>query len=376
MNKSNRKLLPAMATVVVVLLVMCGIGSAGYIAITKDTAASDPALYWVGDTITYNMTVAIHGEDVTPPANYWFKVDVYDTYPNGTVELLESDLELFYNGTKSKQYVRTYVVSEPDINTSWILPGHWVINYVTTSGIDNIQGAPGTGIVDASTDCPSKIAREPLANFDFDAGDCDLIVQFTPNANDPDGTIALYEWDFENDGTIDKTTTSASLFSHTFPASGDHGVKLTVTDNDDLTDWIVKTVHITAPPTVTVKRSPPAPQCVEIGDSVTFSIASLTNDAPMATYEWTFTNGIAGSGVLPWPSDGDVSITRTIPSQYGTKATLTVVDELGCEGEDDVTVCVDPPEEVPLLTLPGMFALIGMMCIVGAGRILTRGRRS
>jgi PKD repeat protein len=251
MNKSNRKLLPAVATAVVVLLVMCGTGSAGYIAITKDTSTSDPALYRVGDTVTYNMTVAIHENLVTPPPNYWFKVDVYDTYPNGTVELLESGLELFYNGTKAKQYVRTYVVVESDINTSWTFPGHWVINYVNATGIDNL---PGT--VAASTDCPSKIARDPEANFTFDAGDCDLKVWFYPSATDPDGTIVKYEWDFENDGMIDKTTASNSSFSHIFPASGDYNVKLTVTDNDGLTDWIVKTVHITAPPTVSVTASP------------------------------------------------------------------------------------------------------------------------
>jgi hypothetical protein len=108
-------------------------------------------------------------------------------------------------------------------------------------------------------------------------------------------------------------------------------------------------IDVAGEPTVTVKRNPPAPQCVEIGDSVTFSIDSLTNETPLASYEWTFTNGIAGSGVLPWPSDGDVSITRTISTNDGTKATLTVVDELGCEGEDDVAVCVNPPQEVPLL---------------------------
>ena len=149
-------------------------------------------------------------------------------------------------------------------------------------------------------------------------------------------------------------------------------------DTSNYADYVEfsDTIDVAGEPTVTVKRNPPAPQCVEIGDSVTFSIDSLTNDTPMDTYEWTFTNGIAGSGVLPWPSDGDVSITRTIPTSDGTKATLTVVDELRCESEGYVTVCVKPLQEVPLLTLPGLLALIGMMCIVGAGRILTRCRRS
>ena len=373
MNKSNRKLLPAMATVVVVLLVMCGIGSAGYIAITKDTAASDPALYWVGDTITYNMTVAIHGEDVTPPANYWFKVDVYDTYPNGTVELVESDLELFYNGTKAKQYVRTYVVAEPDINTSWILPGHWVINYVNAIGIDNL---PGT--VSASTDCPSKIARDPEADFDFDAGDCDLTVQFMPNATDPDGTIELYEWDFENDGTTDKTATNANTFSRTFPASGDYDVNLTVTDNDGLTDWIVKTVHITAPPTISSLTASPTSVTVPPGGWVTVTGTVSDPDDDDLNYTWTIVNATGTHVITGGPISGPPYPTISTPcfvDKVPTTVTLTVTDPVDCVDSADVRLG-RPPQYVPLLTLPGLLALIGMMCIVGAGRIITRGRRS
>ncbi len=51
-----------------------------------------------------------------------------------------------------------------------------------------------------------------------------------------------------------------------------------------------------------------------------------------------------------------------------------IVDGDPSDWDPDDKLCGD--EDVPLLTLPGLLALIGTMCIVGAGRILTKGRRS
>jgi PKD repeat protein len=50
-------------------------------------------------------------------------------------------------------------------------------------------------------------------------------------SSDPDGSIVQYEWDFDNDGTFDFTSTSP-LASHTFSAFGMNTVRLRVTDND------------------------------------------------------------------------------------------------------------------------------------------------
>jgi PKD repeat protein len=58
-------------------------------------------------------------------------------------------------------------------------------------------------------------------------------VNFLPTgSSDPDGTIARYQWDFNNDGATDKTTTSATSVSWKWTAAGSYQVRLTVTDND------------------------------------------------------------------------------------------------------------------------------------------------
>jgi hypothetical protein len=49
-------------------------------------------------------------------------------------------------------------------------------------------------------------------------------------------------------------------------------------------------------------------------------------------------------------------------------ATLTVEDNYGCTDTDTITL-LGAPQEVPLITPAGMVALIGILCIIGVGRI-------
>ena len=56
---------------------------------------------------------------------------------------------------------------------------------------------------------------------------------------------------------------------------------------------------------------------------------------------------------------------------------LTVVAGNVCTGVSRVEVSMPPTEEdVPILTPASMIALIGMLCIAGAGRIAKKGERS
>ncbi len=50
---------------------------------------------------------------------------------------------------------------------------------------------------------------------------------------DPDvtGSIVSYGWDFDGDGTIDQTTTSAAPVTHMYSTFGAYTAKLTVTDD-------------------------------------------------------------------------------------------------------------------------------------------------
>ncbi|WP_435196280.1 PKD domain-containing protein [Natronomonas sp. EA1] len=67
---------------------------------------------------------------------------------------------------------------------------------------------------------------------------------------DPDGTITEYRWDVDDDGTADRTTSDLEdSIVHAYRSAGTHTARLTVVDNDTLTNSTTRT--ITVLPTVT-----------------------------------------------------------------------------------------------------------------------------
>jgi pimeloyl-ACP methyl ester carboxylesterase len=74
-------------------------------------------------------------------------------------------------------------------------------------------------------------------------------------SNDPDGKIVRYEWDVNNDGTYDISTTTSTV-SYTFhnPYSG--SVRLRVTDNDGLTGTATSQATIINTPPVSIPGGP------------------------------------------------------------------------------------------------------------------------
>ena len=66
------------------------------------------------------------------------------------------------------------------------------------------------------------------------------LIQTPPRSLDPNGTMASYDWDFG-----DGTTGSGVTVTHTFVQDGAFTVRVTVTDNDGLTDSATFTVNVT-----------------------------------------------------------------------------------------------------------------------------------
>ncbi|MBM4131974.1 PKD domain-containing protein, partial [bacterium] len=57
------------------------------------------------------------------------------------------------------------------------------------------------------------------------------LAQFAATASDPDGTIALYEWDFDDDGAFETSSTTSGSASYSWPTTGTFRAKVRVTDN-------------------------------------------------------------------------------------------------------------------------------------------------
>jgi PKD repeat protein len=86
----------------------------------------------------------------------------------------------------------------------------------------------------------------PIADFTYDPGDPTTEDEITFDASDStdiDGTITSYSWDL-GDGSEIQTGVE---ITYTFTSAAEHEVTLTVTDNDELTDTISKTITVQNP---------------------------------------------------------------------------------------------------------------------------------
>jgi hypothetical protein len=137
------------------------------------------------------------------------------------------------------------------------------------------------------------------------SGAAPLSVGFTATANDPDGTIARYEWDFGGDGNYEYNSGTAPTAVHVYNASGTHNATVKVTDNDGASSTSM------VPITVTVTYD-------EVEPDDAFSDAQLL---PAADSDRFFGNIGAGG-----PVDGDESdwykFTGTAGQEIGTILTF------------------------------------------------------
>ena len=75
-------------------------------------------------------------------------------------------------------------------------------------------------------------------------------ISFECYGQDPDGTIVLYEWDFDSDGVFDWSSTSSGKTVHTYTTVGDHPIACRVTDNSGDTDTDIASIQTTGPTSI------------------------------------------------------------------------------------------------------------------------------
>ena len=342
--------------VVTIFAAMIGTASAG-INVGLYKSSVNGYTFNIGDTIEYEMTVTNNDPQ------YGINVAVTDTLPNGTLVVLDPNLVLGTGpGATSPTYAISYVVELADIQ-----PDGKVHNTLTVTG----KNANDEDI-DLSIVPKNPIDTSITFNFDYVGTGC-MEVKFTGVST---GTVAWHRWNF-GDGTqsavISGAPNAGNAVTHQYTSPGVKTVKLygeSVTGNPGEKQL---TVSVTGDPTATAMANGTTGSITlpEGGGMVTLTGTATpyagTTIIPPTTWSIPGATPNAGTGLGPLV----VSVTDT------TTATLTVVASNGCSTTASVLIRVaGPQQEVPLLTLPGLLALIGMMCIVGAGRIITRGRRS
>jgi|GEM_PF-6889283 len=257
------------------------------------------------------------------PLNVNFTTGGYD--PVGTIQIFRWDFD--GNGswdtydTVARDYTHTYSHSGT----------YHPALYVQSS----------TGDTDTNSVTITVSNSPPTAKADVNPsnGAVPLVVQLTGTGTDPDGSIVLYEWDFDGDGTFDWSSTTTGTTSHTYTAEGTYHAVFRVTDNEGAAATataITTAVRVgpTGSPTATASANPtsgPAPL------TVNFDGTATDPDNKIVKYEWDFDN----DGTFDWSSTTSAATSHTYTEAGTHVAAFRVTDETGLTGVDYITISVD-----------------------------------
>ncbi len=185
----------------------------------------------------------------------------------------------------------------------------------------------------------AKMIAEPIS------GQAPLLVSFDAStAQDPEGSIAGYQWDF-GDGTGGE---GAQIF-HTYQDPGIYSAKLTVTDDQGATDSILMEISVTSnsAPAAVIDGWPLSgyvPLTVSLNAS-----GSSDSDGSIVNYNWDFGDNSSQTGI---------EAEHIYNTSGNHVVTLTVTDDNGATGTATVTVQVaanSPPEILDFSASPTEF---------------------
>ena len=146
-------------------------------------------------------------------------------------------------------------------------------------------------------------------------------------STDSDGSITLYEWDIDNDGTYDYSSSSATR-SHTYDQQGTYTINLRVTDNLGATNESTATATISDTSPTAEFTGSPASGTVPL--TVNFTGDSTGYDQTLS-YEWDFDNDKTIDSTIKNPSytyntAGIYTVRLTVTDSDGSANALSRTD--------------------------------------------------
>jgi len=308
-------------------------------------------------TVTLNVTdddggVGLDTLEITGSTVPVHDVAIFSVTPNATEVIQGSTVNItvvaYTKGTETENFTVTSYYDANVIgtkNVTNLASGSQItLNFTwdtTSASLGNYTIKAEASIVPNETDTADntledgtvKVMKPPVADANGPYSDSEgtPITFDASGSTDVDGTIVLYEWDWDNDSSYDESTTSPTI-DHTWFDDYSGTVGLKVTDSDGLSDTATASVTVNnVVPTVEAggDKSP------YVGQNVSFS-GNFTDPGTNDTHTifWDFGDGTNTTGTLT-------------PTHVYTKAdvytvTLNVTDDDGESEVDTLTVTVRP----------------------------------
>jgi len=212
-------------------------------------------------------------------------------------------------------------------------PGYHVLTLQVT---DN-RGATSKDMVLVNVLDETQVDNTPpAANAGVDQqGQVGEAILFSGDGIETDGTIVLFEWDFDGDGTYDWNGTDHGVAKHTFDAAEVYIATLRVTDDLGATDTDVCVIQVDQeadePNTLPVAEIQNDVK-VNVNQATTLNGLGYDSDGTIVKYEWDFD----GDGIFDWNGTGSGVVQHTYTKAGVYYAKLRVTDD---EGASDTEVC-------------------------------------
>ena len=210
-------------------------------------------------------------------------------------------------------------------NWNWDFDNDGIINNITQNPTFIFSGSGlfpvNLNIVDVNgcvhdTTLDVVVSANPLAAFTFSDECFGTATSLTNQSNDNGGTtpIDTWEWDFENNGTVDDVNQNPS---NLFPIEGNHTVELLVTSVLGCKDSVTVVVDVDAIP---VANFGGTNEC--LGFVTSFTDSSTTTIGNVNQWDWDFGDTS--------PIDNNQNPNHQYATSGVFNVTLTVVSDSGC----------------------------------------------
>jgi hypothetical protein len=310
----------------------------------------------LGATATDEVQVVVTAAPPPPPN----AAPVANAGPDRAITLPTNSTTLNGSATDADGTIATYrwskvsgpaggTIASPSAaatNITGLNAGTYVYRLTVTDNDGATDTDDATIVVNNST-APSPTNQPPVANAGADRTITLPVnaLTLTGTATDPDGSVATYAWSKVSGpagGNIQSPNAASSQI--TAMIAGTYVYRLTVTDNNGALDTDDVQVVVNPAPAPAGNQAPIANAGSNIMITLPANAATLSGsgsdpDGTIAGYSWTKVSGPAG-GAIQAPTAASTQVTGMIAGTYVFR--LTVRDNLGATGTDDIQVLVNP----------------------------------